>query len=86
MPLDKRMGKVWTRLKIRLANLERASEARERAIMQLAEELGVEVDLTPLPTPEEEYAAKMVGMSSKHLLRTREVQEFLREAGEDRNR
>ena len=68
MPLDQHSAKTFSHLKIRLANLEKASDAREKAIRRLAERLGVEVDLTRMPTEGEEYAMEMTRMRSAHLL------------------
>jgi hypothetical protein len=77
MPLDQQSAKTFSRLKIRLANLEKASEAREEAIKQLAERLGVEVDLTRMPTAIEEYEIEMAKMRSGHLL------DYLKESEQD---
>lgn len=83
MALDKQMARTWRRLKVRLANLEEACEARERTLRQLAERAGVELDLTRMPTPAEEYAEHMARMSSRHLLQSEEVQAYLRESEEE---
>ena len=83
MALEKQESKTFSRFNRRLVNLRKASEAREIAIKQLAESLGVEIDLTPMPTPEEEYAMEQARMSSKRLLQSEEVKTYLRESEED---
>lgn len=77
MPLDKDSAKRFSRLKVRLANLERASVVREKAIEELAERMGVEVDLTRMPTAEQEYATELAKHRSRHML------EYLEEAEQD---
>lgn len=83
MALDEKSTKTFRSLRIRLSNLEKACEARERALEQLAERLGIELDLTRVPTAGEEYAAEMAKTRSKHLLESEEVIAYLREPEED---
>jgi hypothetical protein len=75
--------RMFRRLKHRLVVLERASEARERAMKKMADELGAEIDLTRMPTAEEEYLAEMTRTTTKHLLASEEVQAYLRESREE---
>jgi hypothetical protein len=86
MALEKQVSKTFSRFNRRLVNLRNASEARERAIKQLAESLGVEIDLTRMPTPDEEYSMEQARMSSKRLLQSEEVKTYLRESEEDASR
>lgn len=86
MALDEKEARTLRKLKLRLSNLEKASEARERTLEQLAQKLGVELDLTRMATPEEEYAAEEARKASKHLLESEEVQAYLRETKTGDNR
>jgi soluble P-type ATPase len=86
MALDQKETRTFRSLKQRLVNLERASHARERTLEQLAERLGVELDLTRVSTASEEYEAEMSRKASKHLLESEEVKAYLRESESDDTR
>lgn len=86
MALDEKEARTFRKLKLRLTNLEHASVAREKILEQLAQRAGVEIDLTRLATEEEEYAAELASKTGKHLLESEEVQAYLRESREGRDR
>ncbi|MBN1288681.1 MAG: hypothetical protein JXA49_03485 [Actinobacteria bacterium] len=80
MALNKKELRTWRQLQLKVKKLEQASRAREKALKQVAEKLGVEIDLTRMPTAREKDAEELIIMSSKNLLRSKEVLEYLEEA------
>lgn len=83
MALNKKEARTWRALQLRLSKVEKASRRREKALERIAEKMGVEIDLTRLPTAEQDYAADLAGKSSKHLLDSEEVRAYLRESEEE---
>lgn len=88
MALTKRELRTWRELQLKVKKLEQASRVRERALKQLAEKMDVEIDLTRMPTASQKDAEELISMSTKSLLRSKEVLEYLEdseneETGED---
>ena len=83
MALEKQVSKTFSRFNRRLVNLRNASEARERAIKQLAESLGVEIDLTRMPTPEEVSKQEEEENAAQRLREDETVMALLRESDQD---
>ncbi|MBN2168196.1 MAG: hypothetical protein JW738_03050 [Actinobacteria bacterium] len=83
MALNKKELRTWRHLQLRVTKLERSSIAREKALKQIAKKLGAEIDLTRLPTASEEKAEELIRASSKNLLRSKEVLEYLGKAEDE---
>ncbi|MHB8896454.1 MAG: hypothetical protein ACYC99_14925 [Candidatus Geothermincolia bacterium] len=83
MAFDKQLEDKFKRIQKRILELEKAAEAHDRVCRQLADILGVEVDLTRMPTPGEVFAAEQSSKSTKSLLRDPEIQAFLDESKQE---
>lgn len=80
MPYDKQLEDKFRFFKARIIDLEKASAAQDRAIKQLAEKMGIEVDLTLKP---EEAQTKDHLKSAGDLLHDKDIINLLRESQQD---
>jgi predicted nuclease with RNAse H fold len=83
MPYDKQLDLKFRHFQSRILELEKAAEAQDRAIMQLAEKMGVEVDLTHVPTTKEVSAQKQTKKSVDRALEDKEILALLKESEQD---
>lgn len=80
MPYDRTMDEKFRYFKARIIEMEKAAAAQERVIKQLAEKLGIEVDLTP--APEEKRAGDHM-KSAGNLLHDEDIMALLEESQQD---
>lgn len=83
MAYDKQLEEKFRRFQKRILELEKAAEAQDRALKQLADEMGVEVELTRRRTPEEVSAQEQAKKSNKRLLEDKRIMALLRESEQD---
>lgn len=83
MPYDKSLDQKFRRFQNRILELEKAAEAQDRAIKQLAEKLGVEVDLSRMSTTAEVSAREQAKQSAERSLEDEEILALLKESEKD---
>jgi hypothetical protein len=83
MAYDKQLDIKFRHFKNRILELEKAAEAQDRALKQLAEKIGIQVDLSRALTPEEESEQEREQTSSRRLQEDREVIALLEESNRD---
>lgn len=83
MPYDKQLELKFRRFQSRILELEKAAEAQDRAIKQLAEKLGVEVDLAHGATAQEASAKQPNTPATERPLDGDEILEMLKQSERD---
>jgi hypothetical protein len=83
MAYDKQFDERMRRFQNRIIELEKASDAQDRALRQLAEKAGVEIDLTRIPTREEVSAREQAEKSGKRQADDRELLALLKESQQE---
>ncbi len=73
MAYDKQLETKFRHFKKRILDLEKASEAQDRALRQIADKLGIEIDLTPGPTAEEGSTREQETDPARRLAEDREL-------------
>ena len=83
MAYDQQLDNKFKRFQNRILELEKAADAQDRALKQLAESLGVEIDLTRMPTPEDVSKQEQEENAAQRLREDRTVMALLRESEQD---
>ena len=83
MAYDKQLETKFRFFQQRILELEKAAAAQDRALEQLAEKAGVEIDLTHSSTTKELAAPEHEENSARRPREDREVMDLLREAEQD---
>lgn len=83
MAYDVQLDIKFKRFQNRILELEKAADAQDRALKQLAEKIGVEIDLTRMPTPEEVSKQEHGENAAQRLREDEKVMALLRESDQD---
>lgn len=83
MAYDRQLDEKFRRFQNRILELEKAADAHDRALEQLAEKMGVELDLARMPAPEEVSAENQARKSGERLLEDKAVMALLQESEQD---
>ncbi len=83
MAYDKQLDIKFRHFKNRILELEKAAEAQDRALRQLAEKVGIEIDLERALTREETADLEREETSTHRVREDREIIALLEESNRD---